>query len=165
MNIVGVAVFTLSVGMWIFCYYSLNTIQTNRPGIASRFGVLLYLAPISLGIIGILSARWYALIGIPLGWIIFTPIIFSWFYGLGSTDSLNLDRLKTDLEKTQRLIEDLERGLSFPFSADPTHRHIITETRRNLKHYKWTEEALKGMIRKKEGELKRFQRKSLKRNK
>ena len=50
----------------------------NVPAVAYHFGILIYLVPIILGVIGLLMAKWFALIGIPLGWALFTFGIFRW---------------------------------------------------------------------------------------
>ena len=81
MVIIGVAVVTLSVGIYIYCYYSLNTLRGNMPGIAKQFGILIYLIPIILAIIELIMAKWLVLIGILIGWILFKPIINKEFYG------------------------------------------------------------------------------------
>ena len=75
MIIIGIIIFSLAVAIWMYCYLSLNTTRGNTPLIAYYFGILLYLVPIGLGIIGILMAKWYALIGVPFGLALFSFII------------------------------------------------------------------------------------------
>lgn len=126
------------------------------PIIARQFGMLIYVVPIILGIIGILMTRWYAAIGIPLGWALFTPIAFRWFYDIGKGDSLSLEQLKVDLEKTKLIVMNIERSLSYPSTINnPTYKCMSTETKRNLRHFRRTKKALQIMIDKKERMLKK----------
>jgi len=78
MTIVGIIIFTLAMTIWMYCHFSLNTLRGNMPAIAHQFGALIYLVPIILGIIGISMAQWHVLIGIPLGWALFTFGIYRW---------------------------------------------------------------------------------------
>jgi hypothetical protein len=74
MIILGAIIFALAVATFGYCYYSCHTLSCNTPRITREFGVLLFLIPIALAIISVLVSKWYALIGLPIGWLLWILI-------------------------------------------------------------------------------------------
>jgi len=75
MAFVGLIAIALASAGWMYCHFYL---QTHDSLVDAE--VLLYLVPITLGltVAGILMAKWFVLLGVPLGWALFKFVIYKW---------------------------------------------------------------------------------------